>query len=100
MRVATTTTSTAEGGYVISGLDPGTYFVRTNGSFVVLFGNLWYHGVCAACPGAHPTPVTVTSGATASSIDFALPFNPGGISGSLALSRLTPGISSVVALVY
>ncbi len=81
-----TATSNSTGGYSFSGLDPGTYFIRTN----MGDGNdEWSDGFCAECSGAHPAPVTVTAGAT-TTVDFHLLFPyHGGISGTLTLTGLS-----------
>jgi putative Ig domain-containing protein/carboxypeptidase family protein len=74
--------------YSVSGLAPGTYFVRTvvNGNSPVL--DMWYPGLFVAANGVRPQGVTVTAGATTTGIDFVLTDVSGGISGTVTLATL------------
>jgi hypothetical protein len=83
----THTTTDASGSYLVNGLDPGTYFVRTFTAITLV--DQWYRAACVACAGAKPLGVSVTSGATTSGIDFALQSSTAGISGALTLAPTT-----------
>ena len=87
--VATADTDFSTHQYVVSGLAPGTYFVRTaapnDRSFFV---DQWYPAIAVAANGVRPQGVTVAAGGTTSGINFALTDVSGSISGSLTLARL------------
>ena len=75
--------------YTLSGLAPGTYFVRTTAPTINSpFVDQWYPAIPVASSGARPQRVTVTAGATTSGIDFALTQVSGSISGSVTLATL------------
>ncbi|MEP6593726.1 MAG: hypothetical protein ABJC51_08530, partial [Acidobacteriota bacterium] len=87
--VATTDVDFSTHRYTLSGLAPGTYFVRTaaptiNSPFV----DQWYPAIPVASSGARPQGVEVTAGATTSGIDFALTQVSGTINGTLTLATL------------
>jgi Putative Ig domain/Carboxypeptidase regulatory-like domain len=87
----------ATGHYVINGLPPGAYRVRTE----VLQGNYvdeWYGGVCVGCPGT-PTPVIVGAGQDIGPIDFSLAAG-GSISGRITCQGLAPTDWLLVPIVY
>ena len=91
----------ASGNYTTSGLPPGTYFVRTstgplfvNNQPLAFVDQLWSGTQCVpACLNATVgTPVTVTSGATTSNVNFALS-RGGSISGAVIDAGTGNGLS-------
>lgn len=73
--------------YRVSGLAPGTYFVRTRGHVFSRWADEWHGGGLVASPGARPRGVTVTGGST-TIIDFSLGDVTATLSGTLTLETL------------
>ena len=73
--------------YSITGIAPGTYFVRTNGHVFSRWADEWHGGGLVASPGASPRRVTVTAGST-TIIDFSLGDVTATLSGTVTLERL------------
>jgi hypothetical protein len=84
----------ASGNYTISGLPAGTYFARTSNSLGYI--NELYNNISCpvSCTVTTGTPITVTTGATTSGINFAL--NAGGrLSGTVTDSSTTAPIANI-----
>ena len=74
--------------YTISGLVPGTYYVRTVGDAFSIYADQWYPSMFVAVPGVRPQAVVVTAGATTTGINFVLFSYTGSITGTLTLATL------------
>jgi hypothetical protein len=57
------------GGYIVSGLSPGTYRVRTISDGI--YADEWLGNICIGCAGT-PQPLVVALGANATAVDFSL----------------------------
>ncbi len=89
----TTALTAADGTFLISGMVPGTYYVRTNDGRYLdeLYDGLPCEGTCTVSNG---TPVVVASGGTAAGIDFALQLG-GTVAGTVTAAATGLPISSV-----
>src|SRR5258708_6439451 len=74
--------------YTVSGLAPGTYFVRTVVTWNSPVLDEWYPNMFVAANGVRPQGVTVVAGATTTAIDFVLTDLSSSISGTVTLATL------------
>ncbi|HEY7291229.1 MAG TPA: carboxypeptidase regulatory-like domain-containing protein [Vicinamibacterales bacterium] len=96
-----TATNTA-GGYTVAGLPPGTYYARTTMPNGVFYLDGLYQGMpCSSgCSVTTGTPITLLTGKTSSSIDFALSSGAGGITGTITDARTGAPMPNVTVQIY
>ena len=90
----------ASGGYSISGIQDGSYYVRTT-SFSGLINEVYNNVMCVSCNvvTSGGSLIAVTAGATVNNIDFAL--DPGGrISGTITNASTAALLQNIGAQVF
>ena len=92
--VVKTAATNANGDYVILGLQPGTYYVRTSVVGGVFYlDELWNEVPCSpTCTVTTGTAVEVTAGATSGGKDFTLTAGGGGFSGTVRDAATNMGL--------
>ncbi|MCC7008870.1 MAG: carboxypeptidase regulatory-like domain-containing protein, partial [Acidobacteria bacterium] len=100
--VKTGTASAADGTYTISGLPPGTYYIRTAISGAIFYLDELYNELpcsptCVVTTGA---PIVVTAGTNQTGKDFTLAAGGGAIAGTVRDAQTLAVLSGITVQVY
>jgi len=99
---AKASTTNAGGGYVVSGLPPGTYFAKASLPSTLFYLDELYDNLpCGSgCDVTTGTPITVTGTSTAFGVDFVLTSGAGGVSGTVTDNVTGAPLAGVLVQVF